>query len=215
MRTEWNLRLSSLEQNRKFTTPFCFPEMVNKPSHASVPFRRLELVPWSMWSPWGLVKGQSSAFSRIPTTRYAASVLPPVNCRRCCETDTSSPELDLCTCVSWPFCSQSAQWCVEPNHVISHGVDLSSETETTFHYCWRLKSSFKPPMQIPDWLLVDEALLLIGLTQTSFVENRFWLSRKRTIVFYRLSALCVSPRFARGRDLSWFQILHHSSWFPN
>jgi hypothetical protein len=37
------------------------------------------------------------------------------------------------------------------------------------------------PMQLTDWLLVVEALLLIGLTQISFVKNWFSLS-------FRLSA---------------------------
>ncbi len=55
-------------------------------------------------------------------------------------------------------------------------VYLSSETETTFHYCWRVKSSFCKiflPIQLTDWLLVEMALLLIGLTQISFVKNWF------------------------------------------
>jgi hypothetical protein len=29
------------------------------------------------------------------------------------------------------------------------------------------------PMQLPDWLLVEVALLLIGLTKISFVKNWF------------------------------------------
>ncbi len=57
---------------------------------------------------------------------------------------------------------------------------MSSETETTFHYCWRVKSSFTmilmestSPVQFADWLLVEEALLVIGLTKISFVKNWF------------------------------------------
>jgi hypothetical protein len=57
---------------------------------------------------------------------------------------------------------------------MSPGLQIS-ETETTFHYCWRVKSSFKLvwmestiPMQLTDWLLIEVALLLIGLSQISF-----------------------------------------------
>jgi hypothetical protein len=56
----------------------------------------------------------------------------------------------------------------------------SSETDTTFHYCWRVKGSFKLvwmeiylPMQFTDWLLVEVALLLIGLTQIYLSKTGF------------------------------------------
>jgi hypothetical protein len=59
----------------------------------------------------------------------------------------------------------------------------------TFHYCWRAKFSFKLvldgiylPMQLTDWLLVEVALQLIGLTQISSVKNWLSPSRKRSIV---------------------------------
>ncbi len=57
---------------------------------------------------------------------------------------------------------------------------LVPETETTFHHCWRVKISFKPnlngiylPMQLTDWLLVEVALLLIGLTRISLTKSGF------------------------------------------
>ncbi len=55
------------------------------------------------------------------------------------------------------------------------------ETETTFRYCWRIKSSFKlvwmestsPCNSRIGYLLVEVALLLIGLAQISFVKLVF------------------------------------------
>jgi hypothetical protein len=42
-------------------------------------------------------------------------------------------------------------------------------------------------MQITEWLLVELALLFIGLTQMSFAKNWFLTSRKRSIVFKTIS----------------------------
>jgi hypothetical protein len=52
----------------------------------------------------------------------------------------------------------------------------SSKTETTFHYWWRVKSSFEwnlPPQATTDWLPVEVALLLIGLTKISYTKSGF------------------------------------------
>jgi hypothetical protein len=54
-------------------------------------------------------------------------------------------------------------------------------SETTFHYCWRVKSIFKlvwmnstSPIHLIDWLLVEVALLLIGLTKISLTKSSFY-----------------------------------------
>ncbi len=60
---------------------------------------------------------------------------------------------------------------------------------TTFHYCWRFKNSWNGiylPLQLTDWLLVEVALLLIGLTKISQTKSGFdqwppdcnWITQK-------------------------------------
>jgi hypothetical protein len=71
------------------------------------------------------------------------------------------------------------------------------EAEATFYYCCMVKSSLNwfewnlPPhatMQLTDWLLVEVAFLLIGLTQISFAKTGFdRLGRDQSS--FRLSAL--------------------------
>jgi hypothetical protein len=49
------------------------------------------------------------------------------------------------------------------------GILKRSEAETTFHYYWRVKSGLNfiyLTVKLTDWLLVEVALLLIGLTKT-------------------------------------------------
>jgi hypothetical protein len=49
-------------------------------------------------------------------------------------------------------------------------IPLLLEVKKLFKLVW-VESTF--PMQLTDWLLVEVALLLIGLTQISFVKNWF------------------------------------------
>jgi len=53
-------------------------------------------------------------------------------------------------------------------------------------------------MQLTDWLLVEVALLLIGLTQISFAKNWFWPSRKRSAVFCTATKIPFMYSRARG-----------------
>jgi hypothetical protein len=48
-------------------------------------------------------------------------------------------------------------------------------------------------MQLTDWLLVEVALLLIGLTHISFDKNRFWPPTNKSLAFQTASSVYFRP----------------------
>jgi hypothetical protein len=72
------------------------------------------------------------------------------------------------------------RWSIVTEWNILGNISPELRDRDDIHYCWREKGSFKTgldgiylPMQLAGWLLVEVALLLIGLTKISFVKNWF------------------------------------------